>query len=802
VLEDLRFAARTLFRSPLFLGLAGGALALGIGATTSIFSAVQSLLLHPLPFPEPERLVMVGETNAHRGYTLNEVAAGNFLDWRKESRSFESLAAWAWWDASLSGDGPPERTQGFLVSHDFFGRMLRVRPALGRDFLPEEEREGRHRVVLLSHGLHVRRFGGDPAIVGRDLRINGRPFTVIGVMPRGAGFPAPADLWAPLWFTAAEAIDRDAHYLLVAGRLKPGVAREGALADLGTLAARLEREHPSSNAGWGVNVVPLAEDLVAGTRPPLILLSGAVALVLLIACANVANLLLARGVARGREIAVRAALGAGRARLLRQLLTESLLLALLGGGLGLLVALWGIELIRGLVPPDVARHLTGWNAMGLDVRVLGFAAAVSFAAALLFGALPSWQASRADPGQALRDSAQTVTGGRGGRRLGSALIVGEVALAITLLAGAGLMLRSVVRLLAVDPGFDPRGLTAARVALPAARYGEGKDQAAFYARLLDRLRAAPGVEAAALASHLPLGGMNAATDFAIEGRPEPPPGRELNTNIRSVSPGYFETLRIPVLRGRALQERDTEGAPAVVVVNAALAAAFWPEGGAVGARVRVEGRSAEVVGITGDLRHDGLDRPPEPEMYLSALQVPFHSMAVVVRSRQAPEGAAASIRHAVNELDPELPVHSASPMEEFLRTSILARRITMLLLGAFAILALGLSAVGLYGVISYSVSRRTGEIGLRMALGARRGEIARMVLVSGMKLVLAGVAVGFAGALALGRLMTGLLFAVGPADPPTYAGIAIVLAAVGVLACWLPARRASAIDPMTALRCE
>jgi predicted permease len=800
MIDDLRFAIRSLRASPAFLAVAVGALALGIGAATSIFGAVRALLLNPLPFAEPRRLMMAGETNAHRGYTLNEVAAGNFLDWRRDNRTFETLTAYAWWDASLAGDGPPERAQGFLVSHDFF-RMLGARPALGRDFLPEEEEQGRHRVVVLSHGLFARRFGGDPGIVGRSIRINGAPFTVVGVMPRAFHFPSPADLWVPLWFTPEEAADRDAHYLLVVGRLRPDATREQAAADLGAVAARLETEHPRSNAGWGVNVVPLADEITSGTRAPLLLLAGTVGLVLLIACANVANLLLARGVARGREIAVRAALGAGRARLLRQLLVENLLLALAGGALGVLVALWGVALIRGLVPPDVARYLTGWHAIGLDVRVLGFALALSLLTGLVFGAIPSWQASRADLGQALRDSAQTVTAGRGRRRLGSILIVGEVALAIMLLGGAGLMLRSVLRLLAVDPGFDPRGLVAARLALPEARYPEDADRAAFHARLLDRLRAEPGVEEAALASHLPLGGSNAATDFAIEGRPAPEAGREPNTNIRAVSPGYLETLRVGVRRGRALERRDGPGAPIAVVINTALARAYWPDGDALGARLRVEGRTAEVVGIAGDLRHRGLDRPPEPEMYVSALQIPFHSMAVVLRARLEPEAAVALLRDAVRGLDPELPVHSVHRMEDLLTTSILARRITMVLLVAFAVLAVVLSAVGLYGVVSYSVGRRIPEFGIRMALGARGRDIVALVLASGMRLVGAGVALGIFGALALGRLMSGLLFGVGPADPPTYAGVVLLLAAVGLLASWMPARRAGAIDPMTALRC-
>ncbi|HKQ61381.1 MAG TPA: ABC transporter permease [Candidatus Polarisedimenticolaceae bacterium] len=798
LLHDLRFALRLLYKQPAFAVFAVVTLALGIGAATTIFSVTEAVLLRPLPFPEPGRLVWIW--GRWEQSSRASVSAPDFRDYREQARSFERFAAaTSFVDAfNLTGSGSPELIPGALVSAEFFD-TLGVRPKLGRGFAPDDEHAKEPQVALVGHALWQRRFGGDPALVGRALTINGQSVTVVGVMAPDFEYPSGAQLWLPLPLDAPGFQLRRAHFLRPVARLAPGVSLEAAQAEVDTIARGLEQRYPDSNHGWGMLLVPLAEPLVGNVRLPLAVLLAAVAAVLLIGCANLANLLLARAAVRRKELAIRAALGAGRVRLVRQLLTESLLVSLTGGVAGVLLAVWGIDLLRGL-----GAALPRVEQAALHGPVLAFALAISLATGVIFGLAPALHAAHVEAHPGLQE------GGRGSRgtlrgRLRAALVVTEVALSVLLLAGAGLLVRSLDRLTAVRPGFDPHDVLTTRLTLPEAKYPEQEQRSAFFAALLERLGGLPGVTVAAGVSELPLAGQNNDTYFAIEGRPPLEAGQKLDANVRRVTPGYFRAMGIGQLRGRGFGAQDRLGSPGAVIINEPMAERFFPDEDPLGQRLTIDlGQpfSAEIVGVVAGIRHHALQWEPAPEMYLCYGQLPGSRLNLVVRSDREATGLAGAVRAAVAELDRDQPLGEFVSMQQRIDRALAAPRLRTTLLGAFAGLALLLAAIGMYGVLSYTVSLRTHEIGVRMALGASAGDVRRLIVGQGMRLAALGLALGLGGALVAGRLMASLLFGVGAGDPVTFVLAPLALAAVALAACWLPARRAARVEPLEVLRCE
>jgi putative ABC transport system permease protein len=802
--QDLRYGARMLTKQPGFTLIAALTLALGIGANTAIFSVVNGVLLRPLPFDEAERLVRVYVTAPARGIRANPASYLNFADWRAQNSVFDAIAAYSGASATFTGGAAPEQIEGVAASGDLFA-VLKARPSAGRVFSSADEQQGNKNIVVISHGLWQRSFGGDPKIVGRQVTLDATGYTVIGVMPRGFRFPLEqrkTDYWVPLDPRSETNQERGANYLNVTARLKPGVNLEQAWAEMTSIAGRLEQQYHDKNAGRGLNLVPLHEALTGNLRRALLVLLAAVGFVLLIACANVANLQLARAASRGREMAIRAALGAGRGRILRQLLTESLMIAALGGAIGLLLAAWGVDLLAAAMPEDIPRA----GGIGLDARVLGFTAAITLGAGLAFGLAPALQSSKGDLTASLKEGGRGAGAGAGHSRMRGLLVVTEVALSLVLLVGAGLLLKSFRHLLDVPPGFDPNGVLTATVALPSGAYREEARQSAFFEQALNRIAALPGVAAAGVVDPMPLGGSAAMNGFSVEGRPPQSAGERPATNSRIISADYLKAMGIPLLRGRALSERDNAAAPRTMLINESFARRYFPNENPLGQRLRLTiapNFVAEVVGVAGDVKHRGLDREAGPEAYVSYLQVPAPIMSLVVRAAAGdPLNLAASVRQAVEQVDKDQPLADVKPMTAWLDESVARQRFNMLLLAVFAAVALLLAAIGIYGVVSYSVTERTREIGIRVALGAQRADVLRLVVRQGLALTLAGVACGVAGAFGLTRLMAGLLFSVTPTDPLTYVGVAALLVSVALLACWIPARRATKVDPMIALRCE
>jgi putative ABC transport system permease protein len=801
MLHDLHIALRGLRRVPGFAVVVVVTLALGIGATTAIYSVVNGVLLTPLPYPQPDRLVLVWEQNPHRGSARNTVSPANYLDWRDRARSFSGLAAFTWTGITLTG-GTPEHVEGRAVTPEFFS-VLRVDPAIGRTFTAEESAPGATKVVVLSHGLWQRRFGGDSSIVGRTIAVAGGDVRVVGVMPASfQSMPLGLDqFWQPLGLDPADR-ERRGRYAMVIGRLRDGVTAEAAQAEMTSIAADLAREHVDFNTGWGANVVTLTDQVVGRARPVLLTLLGAVSLVLLIACANVANLMLARTAARRRELAVRAALGASPRRLAREVLTESVVLAAIGGAAGVVLAVWGVELLVTAAPAEVPRLAQ----IGVDGRVLAVTAAVTLLVGILFGSPGALGRGSDELAEDLHGAGRRATVGAEARRLRGALVVAQVSLSMVLLVGAGLLIRSLQRLTAVDPGFDASQLLTVAVDLPAATYPDDPRRSAFYTELLRRARAMPGVQSAAMIDFLPLAGPGSATSFTVVGRPAPAPGQVPVADIRVVDPQYFQTMRIPLRGGRIPDERDRVSAPPVVVINETMARSLWPGEDPVGRRVKVNmwdpDAETEVIGVVGDVRQDRLDGDRRAMIYYPAAQAPTISMNLVLRTAGPPLDLAATMRAAVREIDSDQPVGQVTTMQSIVRLSIADRRFPMFLLSLFAGLAVTLAAVGIYGVLSYSVGLRSQEIGVRMALGARVTDILGMVLKQGGILVAVGGAVGLGSALALSRVLRGLLFGITPADPGTYLAVCLVLALVALGAMALPARRAAAVDPMRALKSE
>jgi putative ABC transport system permease protein len=713
-----------------------------------------------------------------------------------------------WWSANLTGEGEPERVQGALVTPGLFD-VLGVRPALGRTFIAEEGREGQNLVVLLSYGLWQRRFGADPDIIGKSVSLNGMNRTVVGVMPSDFKLPllainqspAQTELWTPMDMTSSYWQARGAHQLRVLARLKPGLSLEQVRAEMSALAARIEQLHPDTNTRVGAIVTPFHEKLVGDMRPALSVLLFAVAFLLLIACANVANLLLARSATRQKEIAIRSALGASRLRLIRQLLTESALLALAGGSAGLLLALWGTDTLIALAPDTVPRM----QEIDIDRTVMIFTLGLSLLTAMVFGLAPALQSSRTDLTSSLKETGRSSAVGFHRNRLRGLLVVAEVALSLVLLVGAGLMVNSFLRLQQVDPGFETENILTMQVSLPFTRYAERQQQAAFYDRALGRISELPGVEAASASTTLPLAGSINSTAVFIEGRGEE---KTANEEVAVIAPGYFRATGIPLLTGRDFSEADTASSPPVIIVSRSMADRYWPGEDPLGKRIRLSGDQEPwraIVGVAGDVKQEGMEAERAREFYLPYHQDPWFlssTMAFVVRSARETADLARAVRGEIQSVDKDLPVYGASSMKEIYSLSVAGRRFNTLLLSIFAAAALALASVGIYGVVSYSVAQRTHEIGIRMALGARATDVTRMVLAQGMTLAASGVVTGLAAALALTRLMESLLFGVSATDPSTFAAISLLLTLVAFAACYIPARRATKIDPTVALRYE
>ena len=809
ILQDLRYALRSLRKSPGFTLVAVLTLALGIGANTSIFSVVNAALLRPLPYPEPERLVRVFSERDGDAWT---VSPPDFVDWRDQAGVFQHAAALnSGSDFTLTGTDTPERVPGAQVTPDFFA-VLGTTPALGRAFTADNGVVGQDKVAVLSDELWRRRFGASPDIVGKSIELDGVHYTVVGVMPRGFAYPREAQLWTPLAFSAEDlTTQRGAHYLDVVARLKPGVSIEQATMAMQAVAARLAQQYPKSDKGWSAQVTTMRDSLVGDIRPALLILLGAVGLVLLIACANVANLLLARSMARARELAIRTALGASRPAIVRGILVESVLLAAFGGAAGLIVASWGTHALIAL-QPDAMR---GLGDVTIDASVLGFTIALVLLTGLVFGLFPALQASRLmNVSGRLTESSRSSTGGREWWRARGALVGAEMALAVMLLAGAGLLMRSFVRLIHTDPGFRTEHVLTFNLQLPDARYPKPEQSDVFFTQLLQQVSAVPGVQDASAIFGMPL------TGFAYQISIHELDGRTLSSDesdqlqspqIRIVRPDYFQVMGIPVLRGRPITDADRAGAPPAVVVNQTAARLYWPGQDPVGHELTIgtsfglgRGRAGgTVVGVAADTRDFGPRTAPKPEIYLSHSQMPVTFMSVAVRTTLANDDALLNaIRTRLEAIDPNVPIYRARTIDQLIGDSVAQPRFYMLLLGTFALAALVLAAIGIYGVMAYIVGQRTHEIGVRMALGARTGQVVRQVVARGMRPAIVGLVIGILGSLALTRVLSRLLYGVGATDPLTFVGVAVVLVGVAFVATWLPARRAARVDPVIALRSE
>ncbi len=803
--QDLRYGLRMLAKNPGFAAVAVIALALGIGANSAIFSVVNTVLLRPLPYKNPERLVMVWEENSKQGFPRDTPSPANFIDWRDQNHVFESMAAIVEASFNLTGAGDPERIDGHGVSAGLFS-LLGVEPQLGRAFRSEEDKPGGSHVVIISYGLWQRRFGSDPGIIGNPINLNGKSFIVVGVMPRTFQFPTRKDqLWVPLAFDAKEAGQRGSHYLEVIARIKPGVTLQQAQAEMTTIATRLQQQYPETNTSIGAVVTPLHEQVVGDIKPALLVLLGAVAFVLLIACANVANLLLARAAVRQKEIALRLALGAGRARLIRQFLTESVLLAALGGGIGLLLAVVGLSVLKRFIPPNISQA----QAITIDAKVLIFTVLVSILTGLIFGLAPATQAANFNLNDTLKESGRDSAAGSRGNRIRGLLVISEVAVSFILLIGAGLLINSFLHLRNVDPGFRAERALTMKIVLPEPRYADKEQRGVFYRELIRRVETLPGVSSAAVATNLPLTESGNSVGVSIEGHADPAPDRVPIVITRIISPRYFETMGIPLLKGRAFTEEDKSESesPSVIVVSETTARSFWPGEDALGKHIKVgspsnnDNKWLTVIGVVKDVRQFELVVEPKPQMYLPFTQANFcEPRALVVKTNLEPLSLAATVRKTVWEIDKDQPVSDIASMEHIVSESVARQRFSMLLLGIFAGLALVLAAVGIYGVMSYSVAQRTHEIGIRMALGAQKKDVLKLTIGQGLKLVLIGVAIGLGAAFILTRVIASLLFGVSATDPITFVAISLVLIGVAMLASLIPALRAMKVDPMFALR--
>jgi putative ABC transport system permease protein len=809
LIQDLRYGLRMLWKSPAVTAVAIIALTLGIGANTAIFSVVHAVLLRAFPYSEGDRLAIVWE---HRGRgsqpnPQNVINMGNFFDWKTQNTVFSDMAAFFDFNTNLTGDGEPEEVPAQLATTNLFS-LLGVNPIKGRAFLPDDGKTGQARVVVISYDLWQRRFGGDANIIGRKVTLNNQPNEIIGVLPpevtwfllKGSQIHHPPEIWTP-WQVTDETRQRRGRFARAVARLKPGVTFEQAQNEMSLIGARLEQQYPDFNTKWGVTVVPLRTQFTGEIRKPLLVLLGAVGFVLLIACANVANLLLARAASRKREIALRAGLGASRWRIARQLLTESVLLSVFGGGLGLLLAVWGTRALLALSPPE----LIDLRGTTVNLPVLGFTVALTLITGVVFGLVPALEASRFDLSEPLKESGKSVIGGTRAQRTRNAFVVVQVALALVLLVGAGLLMKSLNRLQSVATGFDPNNLVTVRVNLPQGKYDTEAKRLNFFQQAEEQIKAIPGVESVGAINTLPFDGPHSGTRLEIEGQPKRAPGQELSTGVCVTDANYFQTMRIPLKRGRLYTQQEAMEMRHVVVVNETFARMF-PGPDALGQRVTInmkdDNQPSEIIGIVGDSKQRGLDTDIEPMAYWPHAELVYPAMTMAIRTRGDGASVTAAARNAIHQLDPNQPIGQIATMDTLMSKSVARARFNSMLLGIFSLVALIMAAVGIYGVMSYSVLQRTHEIGVRMALGAQRADVLKLILKQGVMLAVAGVVVGLAGSFGLTRIISTLLFEVAATDKATFALVASGLFVITFFASYFPAWRATRVNPLDALRYE
>lgn len=809
LIQDIRYGVRMLVKSPAVTAVAIIALTLGIGANTAIFSVVHAVLLRSMPYADGDRLAIVWENRkSGKGNPQNVINLGNFFDWKAQNTVFSDMAAFFDQNTNLTGDGEPEEVPGQLATTNLFS-LLGVNPIKGRTFAPDDGKTGQPQVVVISYDLWQRRFAGDQNIIGRKIIVDNEPNEIIGVLPpevgwyvqKGSMISKPPQLWSP-WQISDELRERRGRFARAVARLKPGVTPEQAQNEMNVIGARLEHQYPQFNAKWGVTVVPLRTQFTGEIRKPLMILLGAVGFVLLIACANVANLLLARAASRKREIALRAGLGASRLRIARQLLTESVLLSLFGGGLGLLLAWWGTKALLALSPPE----LMDLRSTTVNVPVLLFTIGLTLVTGIVFGLVPALEASRFDLNEPLKEGGKGVAGGTRAQRVRSVFVVAQVALALVLLIGAGLLMKSLGRLQSVDPGFDAENLLTMRVNLPERKYDSDPKVLNFFKQAIDQIRAIPGVESAGAINTIPFGGPHSGTRLQIEGQPKRPPGQDFSTGVCVTDANYFQAMRIPLKRGRLYTQQEAMEMRHVVVVNETFAREIFPGQDPIGKRVTInmkdENQPSEIIGIVGDNKHKGLDLEVEPMSFWPHAELVYSAMTITIRTRGDSSSVAAAARNVIHQMDPEQPIGEVITMNGLMARSVARSRFNSLLLAIFSGVALVMAAVGIYGVMSYAVQQRTHEIGLRMALGAQRRDVLRLILKQGVLLAITGVLVGLAGSFGLTRVISTLLFNVAATDKTTFAAVAFGLFAITFLASYIPAWRATRVNPLVALRYE
>lgn len=803
-LQDLRYGVRMLGKHPGFTLVAVLAIALGIGANTTIFSCVNALLLHPFSFDNQDRLMAVWERIPEGGIRRGSVAPGNYADWRDRNQVFEQMAAFSQRAFNLTEGAEPERVSGARVTPGFFS-VLGVRAAKGRTFTEEEGQLGQEQVAVIKQSLWERRFASDPNIIGRQIMVDGKSYTVVGVLAPDFNFPLNgSEIWTSLAFEPKDLTDRGSHYLQILALLKPGISKAQAQAEIDTISRQAQQQYPETNAGRTGLVEGLDETYTRGSRIYLIVLMGAVVFVLLIACANVANLLLVRATSRQKEIAVRMALGGSRWRLIRQLLTESILLSAIGGALGLLFSVWGIEFIRGGMPPGFTQFIPGWDKLQMDTSVLLFTLVITILTGAVFGLAPALQATRLNLNEALKESGKGTSSGASRNRLRSILVVSEIALSLVLLVGAGLMIRSFVHLISANLGVNPENVLTMELSISRLKYPDEQHRVNVYEQLMGRIQNLPGVQKAGAINYVPMGRSNTSSNFRVADQPAPPKGKEPFADFQVITTQYFDAIGTPLLQGRAFSDQDKKETPRVLIINERLAKRYFPAGDALGKRLifNDENGPVEVVGIAADVKNEDLEDEPNLTVYVPFNQQPWWSMALVVRTNAEPTQITSAIRNEVRAIDQELPVHNVRTMQQVIDESVSPKRLATYLLGFFACAALILAAIGIYAVMAYSVTSRTHEIGIRMALGAQPRDILRLVVGHGLFLTLIGVSLGLLGAFGMTRVMTEMLSGVSATDPLTFIALPLLLSTIALLACLIPARKATKVDPMIALRYE
>ena len=807
--QDIRFGARMLFKYRLTSLVCLVALALGIGVNTAIFSVAEAFLLHPVPLENIDRVVALADSRPEQNIDLNSIAPATYFEWQAQARSFEEMGAYAWDSINLTGDREPEKIQGFDVSANFF-QMLGVQPQMGRTFLPEEEQTGKEQEIILSYGLWERRYASDPDILGKKVKVDGKSFVIIGVMGKGFDYPMPAEAWMPLSFDAKSRNMRDMRYLWVVAKLKPEASRSQSEAEMRAITARQAQAYPDAYKGWQLRVMDFSKFIVGDlTRQYTILLLCAVGFVLLIACANVANVQFARVTGRQKELAVRAAMGASRFRVIRQLLTECVLLALAGAALGLVLAQWSLFLILRYMPPDVAKFIAGWKTIQLDSGAFIFTIAIAIVSGILSGIAPSLLSPPRHIGETLKESGRGTTGGRTRHRLRSAFVIAEIALALVLLVGAGLLVKGFRALLNVNDRSQPESLLTLRLILPEAQYNKKPERAAFQAQILQRVASIPRVRSVALASHLPYanGGGVSLSQFSIEGRAPEHRGEVTTSIVETVSPSYFRLMNIGLRDGRELNDSDGADTPPVAVISRSLALRYFPDVNALGRKIKVGAEDADsrwltIVGIVDDIHYSWFHKEDLPTLYRSFRQAPQYYTSVAVRTEGDPTSFISAVRSEIAAVDPDLPLYDVKRFDRVIMESVVGIAYVAVMMAVLGIVALVLAGVGIYGVMSYSVGERTHEIGVRVALGANSNEVQKLILGNGMFLTVFGLGIGLPLALGLAYALSSLLFGVRSTDPAAIVGLPLLLAAVAAIACYLPARRATRLDPLVALRYE